>query len=109
MKYVQVPETPEGQRYVVVAAPPRSLLDAGAGSPRGGLVGGVMAMTTALLRAGRRQWRIAVTPCDARGRPTGPTHRERVADQAAAEARAEALVTAIVTGDWPQAGSATKG
>ena len=102
MKYVQVPETPDGQRYVVVAAPPGSLLDAGAGTPRGGVVGGLLAVTTALLRAGRRQWRITVQPCDARGRPVGRPHCERVSDQAAAEARAEALVTAIVAGLWPE-------
>ena len=45
---------------------------------------------------------FAVTPCDRQDRPTGPAHRERVADQEAAEARSAAVVLAIQSGQWPE-------
>ncbi len=100
--HVQAAETPTGQRYMVVAAPPGSLLDAGAGSTRGGPTGGVVGVVIALFRAARPGWRIAVNACDQHGRSTGPAHRERVPDEAAAERRTTALIAAIREGRWPE-------
>jgi hypothetical protein len=100
--FVQTAETPDGQRYMVVTAPPGSALDASGGPPAGGIVGAVAALVMVFIRSGRRGWRIAVNPCDSRGRPTGTTHRERVADRAAAEARATAVTLAIRDGRWPE-------
>lgn len=102
MEYVQVAENPDGQRYTVVTAPPGSVLDAGGRFGAGGVVGALVALGMVVARAARRGWRIAVTPCDRQDRPTGPAHRERVADQEAAEARSAAVVLAIRSGQWPE-------
>ena len=102
MEYVQVAETPAGQRYTVVTAPPGSALDAGGRFGTGGVVGALVAVGMVVARGARRGWRIAVTPCDRQDRPTGRAHRERVADQEAAEARSTAVVLAIRSGQWPE-------
>jgi len=102
VKHVQACVSPTGEQYRVVAAPPGSALDAGNGRSGGGALGVVVALITVAVRSGRRGWRIAVTPCDEKGRPVGATYRERVADQGAAEARAEAISAAIRDGRWPE-------
>lgn len=102
MEYVQVAETPAGQRYTVVTAPPGSALDAGGRFGTGGVIGAIVAVGMVVARSARRGWRIAVTPCDGQGHPTGSTHRERVADQQAAEVRSAAVVLAIRSGHWPE-------
>ena len=104
VKYVQIAETPRGQRYTIVAAPPGSALDTGRGLPAGGAIGALISLVIVAVRSGRRGWRVAVTPCDERGRLTGATHRERVSDEASAEARTEAIAVAIGRGDWTQGG-----
>jgi hypothetical protein len=86
---------------MVVAAPPGSVLDGGRGATRGGLVGAVLAVGILMTRSMRRGWRIAVTRCDDRGRTKGATHRERVADEMAAEARMQAILDAVRGGAWP--------
>lgn len=102
MERVQVAETPAGERYTVVTAPPGSALDAGERFGTGGVVGGLVAIGMVIARSARSGWRIAVTPSDGQGRPTGATHRERVADQDAAEARSAAIVLAVRSGRWPK-------
>ena len=101
MRHIRTAETPAGQRYTVVAAPPGSALDAGSGDTRGGPLGALLAVAVVVSRSLRRGWRLAVTPCDERGRPTGAVHRERVADERDAEARAEEIVGKIGAGKWP--------
>lgn len=101
MEYVQVSETPAGERFSVVVAPPGSTLDAGGRVPAGGALGGLIAIVGVILRSTRRGWRVAVTPCDIPGRATGATHHERVADREAATTRSQAIVGAIRTGQWP--------
>jgi hypothetical protein len=44
MEYVQLAETPNGERFSVVIAPPGSVLDAGGVSPAGGALGGLIAV-----------------------------------------------------------------
>ena len=70
----EVAETPAGQRYTVVTAPPGSALDAGGRFGTGGVVAGLVAVGMVVARSARRGGRIAVTPCDGQGRPTGSTH-----------------------------------
>lgn len=101
MEYVQLAETPTGERFTVVVAPPGSALDAGDRIPAGGALGGLIAIVLVIFRSSRRGWRVAVTPCDIHGRATGAAHRERVADREAATARSQDIVGAIRTGDWP--------
>jgi hypothetical protein len=103
MEYVQVAETPAGERYTVVTAPPGSALEAGGRFGTGGVVGGLVAIGMVIGRFARRGWRIAMTPSDGQGRPTGATHRERVVDQDAAQARSAAIVLAVRSGHWPEA------
>lgn len=102
MGYVQTVDAPGGERYMVVAAPPRSALDAGGKTPAGGLIGALVALLGVVIRSGRKGWRIAVTPCDRQGRSTGATHREQLADRGAAEARVGAILGAIRDGHWPE-------
>jgi hypothetical protein len=101
MEYVQLVETPSGERFSVVVAPPGSILDAGGQFPAGGALGGLIAVVRVIFRSSCRGWRVAVTPCDIHGRATGPGHREHVADQEAAAARSQAIADGIRTGDWP--------
>ena len=101
MEYVQIAETPAGQRYTVVTAPPGSALDAGGRFGTGGVIGALVAIGMVVARSARRGWRIAVTPCDGQGHPTGSTHSERVAEQQAAEVRSAAVVLAIRSGQGP--------
>lgn len=109
MKYIQAAHTPAGDRYMVVAAPPGSALDAGVGRTGGGLLGGFVALVIVLVRSGRRDWRIAVTPSDEKGRPKGATYRQRVPDQLVAEARSDAIIRAIRDGRWPEPPDARNG
>jgi len=85
---------------MVVAAPPGSALDAG-DNARGGVLGLLVGVIAVAVRSGRRGWRIAATPCDAKGRSLGRAHRERVPDEVVAEARVATIVEAICTGTWP--------
>lgn len=101
MKHVQTAVSPAGQQYMVVAAPPGSALDSGGPFPAGAVLGGLVALVSVGFRAGRRGWRISVTPCDRQGRPTSAIYRERVTDQGAAEARTEVIILAISDGRWP--------
>ena len=80
MEYVRTAETPAGDRYMVVTAPPGFALDAGTGQTRGGLLGALLTVLTVVTRSMRRGWRVAATPQDQQGRPTGGTHRERLAN-----------------------------
>jgi hypothetical protein len=100
MEYVQLAETPGGERFSVVVAPPGSALDAGGQFPAGGALGSMIAVVRMIFRSSRRGWRVAVTPCDIHGRATGAAHRERVADEEAATTRAQAIVGAIRTGQF---------
>lgn len=102
--YVQIAETPAGERLSIVVAPPGSALGAGGRRTPGGAFGGLIAVVDVLLRSGRRGWRVAVTPCDIHGRATGGAHRGRVADQESAIARSQAIVGAIRRGHWPAPG-----
>lgn len=102
MEYVELAETPTGERFTVVVAPPGSALDAGGQFPAGGALGGLLAILRMLFRSSREDWRVAVTPCDVHGRVTGAAHRERVADQEAATTRSQAIVAAIRSGHWPE-------
>lgn len=77
-------ETPAGERFSVIVAPPGSALDAGSRTLLGGAVGGLIGSVGVIFRSSRRDWRVAVTRCDVHGRATGATHRERVADQESA-------------------------
>lgn len=102
LKHIRTAEAPTGQRYTVVAVPPGSALDAGTGRTRGGVLGVVLAVVAVLARSMRQGWRIAVTPRDERGRPSGATYRERVADEQGAEAQAQNIVGRIRSGQWPE-------
>lgn len=87
----QTVEDPAGRAYLLVAAPPGSALDAGTGEARGGPLWALIGGIAVLARALRSGWRIAITPCDPRGRPIGATRRERVVDEQAAELRVSAI------------------
>lgn len=102
MENVRWAETPTGDHYTVIAAPPGSALDAGNGRALGGLLGALTAVVVVATRSLRRGWRIAVTPCDQRGRPTGTTYRERVPDEHAADTRTQHIVDMIRRGQWPE-------
>lgn len=101
MEYVQLAETPGGERFSVVVAPPGSALDAGGQFPAGGALGSMIAVIRMIFRSSRRGWRVGVTRCDIHGRATGAAHRERVADEEAAMTRWQAILGAIRTGQWP--------
>jgi hypothetical protein len=101
MEYVQLAETPAGERFTVVVAPPDSALDAGGHFPAGGAPGGLIATVRMLVRSSRKGWRVAVNPWGIEGRATGASHRERVPDEEAATTSSQAIVGAISTGHWP--------
>ncbi|HVM35592.1 MAG TPA: hypothetical protein VM784_09625 [Actinomycetota bacterium] len=102
MEHIEVAEAPAGQQYTVVTAPRGSALDAGGRFGTGGIAGGLVAVGMVVARSARKGWRIAVTPCDGQGRPTGRSYMERLADQKAAEARSAAVALAIRSGRWPE-------
>ena len=92
--YIQHVDTPTGERYELVMAPPFSLLDSDPGRPVPAPVALVIGIR-ALVRASRRGWRIAV-----RSMTGGPVHRERVADQVAAERRIAEIASLMRAGAW---------
>ena len=59
VEHVQVAETPAGQRYTVVTAPPGSALDAGGRFGTGGVIGALVAVGMVVARSARRGWRNA--------------------------------------------------
>ncbi|HEV2068924.1 MAG TPA: hypothetical protein VGR26_03930 [Acidimicrobiales bacterium] len=56
VEYVQIAETPAGQRYTVVTAPPGSALDAGGRFGTGGVIGALVAVGMVVARSARRGW-----------------------------------------------------
>jgi hypothetical protein len=102
VEYVQVAETPTGQRYTVVTAPPGSGLDAGGRSAPA-------ESSERLLRSGwaspEPHGEVGGSPSrlamGRTGRPGRPIENES-ANQEAAEARSAAVVLAIRSGRWPE-------
>jgi hypothetical protein len=95
--YFHTVTAPDGRKYTVVVGPPGSGLDSDDFPGNGG---GLLTMIIGFVRGLRAGWRIGVFRAEGSGMARLALHRERVADQSAAEARAVAIVESIRAGTW---------
>ena len=90
MDYIQTVKGVNDQTFTIVIAPPGSALDSELARDRL-----FVHSLLALIRSGRRGWRIAVSVDD-----RDPFYRERVTDQLAAERRAAQIAAGIRSETW---------